>query len=182
MNKRIVGVYAGFGVLFLLLFCYATYAYNHNSLVRNPTVSQIPEPVVPAPLETPKLDELYQLVNDERVKAGVQPVSIDPRLVASASAKCADMVARNYWSHNTPEGQVPFELIRKFVPVYKKLGESLYYGNTTSRVVVDKWLASPSHKHNMLDGNFSSTGLGLCKSSNYVEKGEQSIVVQHFKG
>src|SRR5688572_25275492 len=78
----------------------------------------IPEPKAeqpttthPAPLPEPELfithpevPQLHELVNQERVKAGLSPLTIDERLTASSAAKCADMVAKNYWGHKSPDG------------------------------------------------------------------------------
>src|SRR4051794_33523320 len=51
--------------------------------------------------------DVYQLwtgTNEQRANAGIAALSLNPKLNQSAKAKCDDMVAKNYWSHNDPSG------------------------------------------------------------------------------
>ena len=45
--------------------------------------------------------------NSARAANGVGALAINGELNAAAQAQANDMAARNYWSHNTPEGQSP---------------------------------------------------------------------------
>ena len=55
-------------------------------------------------LETQMLD----LVNRERQAAGLNPLQPDPELTEVARRHSADMFARGYFSHDTPDGLTPF--------------------------------------------------------------------------
>ncbi len=46
--------------------------------------------------------------NTERSSNGLPALSINDKLNQAAQAKANDMVARDYWSHNTPDGQEPW--------------------------------------------------------------------------
>lgn len=65
---------------------------------------------LPAP--TPSIDDMrrqiVQLVNVERTKAGLQPLSETSLLNKSAELKAKDMAAKGYWSHYSPEGDSPW--------------------------------------------------------------------------
>ncbi len=64
-----------------------------------------------SPTPPPSVDEvrrqLLQLVDNERVKAGVRPLVEDVLLDKSAELKAKDMAAKGYWSHTSPEGDSP---------------------------------------------------------------------------
>lgn len=95
------------------------------------------------------LTSVWQLVNDEREAAGLQPLVRDPLLDKSAQDKCADMVAKDYWSHDTPDGTEPWVFIKKY-NVYSTAGENLAYGFASAREVVSGWMTSEGHRKNII--------------------------------
>jgi hypothetical protein len=90
------------------------------------------------------------------------------------------MIARNYWSHTTPDGQEPWVFIDNSGYDYSKAGENLAYGFATSSDAVGGWMNSPSHRANMLDTAFSDVGFGFANGSNYNGDGEQTVVVAMY--
>jgi uncharacterized protein YkwD len=50
---------------------------------------------------------VVRLVNAERQKAGLKPLSVDSRLQIAAQAHASDMAQRNFYAHNSPEGKTP---------------------------------------------------------------------------
>jgi uncharacterized protein YkwD len=111
-----------------------------------------------------------------------EPLLLDERLNRSALAKCEDMVVRNYWSHNAPDGTEPWVFIKEEGAMYQTAGENQAVGINTSKAVVDGWLNSPGHKKNLVNTSFHKVGFGICKSPSFIgTKGtEAMIVVQHF--
>lgn len=120
---------------------------------------------------------LLESTNSERQKTNSNPLKLNERLSQAAQAKAEDMVARNYWSHNTPDQQSPWTFISNAGYNYQKAGENLAYGFTTSNQVIAGWLNSASHKANMLDPSFDEVGFGTANSKNYVNAGKSTIVV-----
>src|SRR5207253_2624032 len=60
---------------------------------------------VAAPLPRPELEaKMLELVNAERVAAGLRPLAADPELLQVARQHSTDMFARGYFAHVTPEG------------------------------------------------------------------------------
>lgn len=123
--------------------------------------------------------ELWQLTNKARTDNELPALSLDPKLNASALDKCNDMVFRDYWSHKTPEGTEPWAFIRKYA-TFDQAGENLASNIYSAEQTVDNWMNSKTHKDNILKSRFVSVGFGVCKSENYIGKGPQLIVVQHF--
>lgn len=126
---------------------------------------------------------VVNLINVERAKVGAPPVTLDSRLIASAKAKCEDMVERRYWSHYTPDGEEPWVFFNDVR--YKGAGENLGTGSRAAKTLVQGWQDSPEHKEIQLDPSFNKIGIASCgigfdgltpvKDVNF-----QSIVVAHY--
>jgi uncharacterized protein YkwD len=123
---------------------------------------------------------LLSATNTQRNNNGAASLAINSQLNAAAQAKANDMVARDYWSHNTPDGQEPWVFIDAQGYAYTKAGENLAYGFNDSGSTIIGWMNSPSHRANMLDSVFTEVGFGFANSANFVGTGNQTIVVAHY--
>lgn len=125
---------------------------------------------------------LLSSTNIQRSNNGQSSLTINSKLNQAAQAKANDMVARNYWSHNTPDGKEPWVFFDAQGYIYTKAGENLAYGFDNSSATVIGWMNSPSHKANLLDSTFTEVGFGFANSSDYVTTGEETIVVAMYAG
>jgi len=125
-------------------------------------------------------DGLLASTNVERVSNGAGAITINQQLTSAAQAKADDMAARNYWSHNTPDGQEPWVFVRSSGYTYQAVGENLAYGFGTSEATVAGWMNSPTHRANMLNSNYTEVGFGIANSANYQQTGGQTIVVAMY--
>lgn len=124
---------------------------------------------------------LLSATNSQRAANGnIAALSINSKLNAAAQAKANDMVARNYWSHNTPDGKEPWTFIDATGYSYQKAGENLAYGFATSSDTVTGWMNSPSHRANMLDTAFREVGFGFANSNDFVSSGQETVVVAMY--
>lgn len=126
------------------------------------------------------INGLLLATNSQRTANGQASLTLNSQLNSAAQAKANDMTARNYWSHNTPEGQEPWIFVDAAGYKYLKAGENLAYGFTDSDGTVTGWMNSPSHKANMLDGAFSEVGFGFANSANFNNSGPQTVVVAMY--
>jgi uncharacterized protein YkwD len=108
------------------------------------------------------------LINVERSRHGLAPVTSSALLGRAASTHSSDMVRRKYFSHVTPSGQD----LRKRVartgylrgsrcPV---LGETIAWGSdlfATPAELVKDLIASPPHRQIVLDRRYRDVGVGL---------------------
>ena len=108
---------------------------------------------------------LYDLLNRERAGKGLAPLQLEPRLVALARLRSADMASRNYFAHVTPEGQMVFEMMDQRQIRYRLAGENLARNNypraESAEVAHRGFINSPSHAENALDPTFNRVGLGV---------------------
>lgn len=126
------------------------------------------------------VNALLQSSNQQRAANGISVLSINSKLNSAAQAKANDMVARNYWSHNTPDGNPPWVFIDQAGYSYKLAGENLAYGFMTSEDTIAGWMNSPAHRDNVLNGGYSEVGFGFANSENYQNSGPQTIVVAMY--
>jgi uncharacterized protein YkwD len=123
---------------------------------------------------------LLSATNSNRAANGIGSLAINSQLSNAAQAKANDMIARNYWSHTTQDGQQPWVFVDNAGYKYTKAGENLAYGFATSSDAVTGWMNSPTHKANMLDGNFAEVGFGFANGGSYNSAGEQTVVVAMY--
>jgi hypothetical protein len=125
---------------------------------------------------------LLNSTNNARAQNGVASLQINSKLTAAAQAKAEDMAARNYWSHNTPEGNPPWIFVTNQGYSYQKLGENLAAGFNNEQATVDGWMGSPPHRANMLDSAFVEVGFGWANNANYTSAGggPMTIVVAFY--
>lgn len=123
---------------------------------------------------------LLSATNSERSANGIAALTGNSKLNAAAQAKANDMVTRNYWSHQTPDGQQPWIFITNAGYQYLSAGENLAYGFMTSSSTVTGWMNSPPHKANLLGTGFTEVGFGIANSPNYVNSGQQTVVVAMY--
>lgn len=122
---------------------------------------------------------IFSLTNAERVKAGLPPLAYNAKLEASAGAKNADMIAKQYFAHVSPEGVGIGDLAERFGYPFRHVGENLALGDFTSNThVVNGWMDSPGHRANILAEKFTEIGISAVRG-NYQGR-EVWYAVQEF--
>jgi len=109
----------------------------------------------------PELEaKMLDLVNQERLKAGLRPLAPDPELTEVARRHSADMFARGYFAHDTPEGLSPFDRMKKANIRFLTAGENLALAPTL-QVAHTGLMNSPGHRANILNKDFGRVGIGI---------------------
>jgi len=108
------------------------------------------------------------LVNAERTQRGLRRLAQDDRLDTAAARHSTDMVRRDFFSHDAPNGSSPTERIRN--AGYLKgargwsTGENIAWGTgslATPQSIVRGWMRSAGHKRNILHRSFDAIGVGV---------------------
>lgn len=119
--------------------------------------------------------QMLELVNKEREAAGLKPVAPDPELTEVARAHSADMFARGYFAHVSPDGLDPFARMQRAGVTFRTAGENLALAPTV-RVAHTGLMNSPGHRANILRPAFGRLGIGI------VDGGYRGIMVsQEFR-
>ena len=117
---------------------------------------------------TPKAGSVAQvaaavvcLMNRERAKRRLRPLKVNKKLVKSAAAHTADMVARGYYNHQRPGG--PTLKARTRRAKYRgNSGENLGLANgalARPAGMMAMWMKSPMHRANVLSRKFRAVGV-----------------------
>jgi hypothetical protein len=107
------------------------------------------------------VDTLYNLTNQQRTAAGLAPLSLNSKLIAASQAKAADMFAKNYWAHVSPDGLQPWNFISNAGYSYSYAGENLAKDFSTSSGVMAGWMGSAGHRANILNTNYLDVGFAV---------------------
>ncbi|MDT3765603.1 CAP domain-containing protein [Priestia filamentosa] len=121
-------------------------------------------------------EQVVQLVNKEREKQGLKPVTLDKELSDVATKKSEDMKAKGYFDHTSPTYGSPFDMMKQFGIEYKSAGENIAKGQQTPEEVMNSWMNSDGHRKNILNPSFTHIGVG------YVEDGNSTYWTQMFIG
>lgn len=104
--------------------------------------------------------QVVDLVNQERSKAGLKPLTLDAELANMALDKAKDMNDNNYFAHNSPTYGSPFDMMKKYGISYSYAGENIAKGQQTPAEVMNAWMNSEGHRANILSPNFTMIGVG----------------------
>jgi hypothetical protein len=122
--------------------------------------------------------EVVQLTNQKRVEAGLNPLEENPTLSQAALAKGTDMINRDYWAHVSPDGTQPWSFFINYGYKYRYAGENLARDFSSPSSAVDAWMASSSHKENMLSAKYKEIGIGVVEGE--LDGVDTTIIVQFF--
>ncbi|MEU9795341.1 CAP domain-containing protein [Streptomyces sparsogenes] len=103
--------------------------------------------------------QVLALVNQERSKAGCEPVTADPKLGQLAQDFSDDMALRGFFDHLDPDGDTPWERAEQ-AGVLNLGGENIARGQEDARAVMDSWMDSPGHRANILNCGYKTLGVG----------------------
>jgi uncharacterized protein YkwD len=110
--------------------------------------------------------KMLELVNQERVKRGFNPLKADPQLTIVGRMHSRDMFTRGYFSHYTPEGKDPFDRMKASGVRFLTAGENLALGQTLI-ICHEGLMNSPGHKANILNPSFGRVGIGILDGGVY---------------
>ena len=122
--------------------------------------------------------KILDLTNQKRLEAGLAPLTLNDNLVEAAQQKAADMFAHNYWAHYSPEGRSPWSFITNAGYQYVFAGENLARDFGREEDIINAWMASPTHKDNILNSKYQEIGLAIVDGQ--LKNSETTIVVQLF--
>ena len=140
-----------------------------------------PPPVDPHTQMAALESRIYDLIETERLKIDpdAKVLRLDSELVGVAREKSADMAAKNYLLHKSPDGRTTADIIMdKDADFQGLLGENIAaegyqakYGidvEAYAHAIVNTWLGSDDHKQNLAYPAYDRTGVGAAVSGDTV--------------
>lgn len=113
--------------------------------------------------------ELFQLVNQERVRRGINPLRLSIRLAMVARGRSREMAVGRSRYHKIGANTGLVDQLKSAGISCKKAAENTYVGKGDMRGVAGRaikgWLESREHRALLLSPDFDRTGVGIVRSS-----------------
>ena len=126
-----------------------------------------PEQETPSP-EKPEqnltyVEQVVNLVNEERAKEGLAPLTLDTKVSAAAQVRAKEIVTS--FSHTRPNGSSFSTALTEKNISYRRAGENIAWGQKSPEAVVNAWMNSSGHRANIMNSNFTSIGVGYYRQN-----------------
>ncbi len=122
--------------------------------------------------------QILNLINKERDKNNLKPLTSNPFLEKAALAKAQDMINKNYFAHQSPDGKMPWDFINRSEYAYLYAGENLAMNFTQAQSVHQALMKSPPHKKNILNEHYENIGIAILSGT--IDGENTNILVEMF--
>ena len=132
---------------------------------------------------------IFDRVNEERMREGLNPVLAEAILVEIAEDHTMDMLEREYFSHDSPEGVGPVERVGwRHRTLVGDVSENIWQGTRArdaeasrlAREIMDGLMNSPGHRRNIMAPQLTHMGLGVYSSNGVAVRTNEIMVTQLF--
>ncbi len=124
----------------------------------------------------PFIQEVLALTNQERAGAGLQPLTLNLRLIRAAQGHSESMAVDDFFGHTGADGSTMAERVSSEGYVYRFAAENVGAGYSSPAAVVEGWMNSPGHRANILSSNPTELGIGYY----YLANDTGSINYNHY--
>ncbi|MGW5672522.1 CAP domain-containing protein [Micromonospora sp. NPDC003776] len=114
---------------------------------------------------TAELQQVVDLVNKERAKAGCKALTIDDKLMLAAQRHSQDQADHKTMSHDGSDGSDVGDRLDRVGYAWRAYGENVAWNQQTPAAVMDAWMNSPGHRANILNCSFTEIGVGVARSN-----------------
>ncbi len=122
--------------------------------------------------------DVYKLINLERQKQGLTPLTHNPELDNAALLKARDMAERGYFEHRSPGGNWPWDWIDRQQYLYLYAGENLAMNFSSAESVHQALMNSESHRKNILADKYEDIGLAMVPAT--IDGASTNVLVELF--
>jgi len=110
---------------------------------------------------------IFDLINNERAKKRLGQLEWSDRLANLARDYSRQMARGDFFSHYDPDGRTVQDRAKNYRISWHKIGENLFFCtgmNDFTDFAVRGWMKSPSHRRNILDPVWTTSGIGAYES------------------
>jgi uncharacterized protein YkwD len=123
--------------------------------------------------------EIFDLINRERSRKGLGELNWDSDLSRLARAYSQKMARENFFSHYDGDGKAVDDRAKDMrLKSWRKIGENLFFCegyDNPNAMAVSGWMKSPTHRDNILDPDYTDSGIGIA-----VTNGGRIYITQVF--
>lgn len=135
-----------------------------------PVGTPAPSPSTPATAGASRYgsteSRIFDLINAERRHQGLPALVYNAQLDRMAKIQAENMAYFQKMAHTLPESQLPTlgDRARYAGYPFGRISENVALGYPSAETVVQGWMNSSGHRHNILDGSVEETGIGIARS------------------
>ncbi|MGN0335537.1 MAG: CAP domain-containing protein [Lachnospiraceae bacterium] len=111
-------------------------------------------------------EQVVNLVNEERAKAGLPALTMDADITAAANVRAKEI--KQQFSHTRPDGSSFSTVLKEQGVAFRGSGENIAWGQKSPEQVMNGWMNSEGHRANILNKNFKNIGVGYYQDENGV--------------
>lgn len=116
-----------------------------------------------APQERTFAEQVVDLVNAERAKAGLGSLTLDKGIEKAALVRANEI--ETSFSHTRPDGRSFSTVLTDNGIRFSGSGENIAWGQATPQDVMNAWMNSDGHRANILNAKFTKIGVGYRQNS-----------------
>lgn len=129
-----------------------------------PTTQPTTQPSGSASYNKEFADKVIELVNTERAKEGLSPLTKDTTLTNLSNIRSKE--AATLFSHQRPDGTSWSMVLKQNNVSYTSAAENIAAGQNTPEAVVKEWMNSPSHRANIMNSEYNKIGVSCYVDQN----------------
>lgn len=163
-----LGIWLSFAVIVILAFCIMARA--EDDVWHTPGQTIIEErPAGEIWFYAEVEDHILNMTNEVRIENGLKRVAGEEVLREISRMHSADMMERDFFSHDNPDGLSPFDRIAiTHRTLIGTSGENIYYiegydinnAEEIAGMFMTGWMNSPPHRANILSKDYTHLGVG----------------------
>ena len=108
-------------------------------------------------------EQVVELVNQERTKAGLSAVTLDQNIASAALVRAKEI--ETSFSHTRLNGSKFSTALTEQGVTFKGAGENIAWGQKSPEAVMQAWMNSEGHRANILNKNFTKIGVGYYQNA-----------------
>lgn len=103
---------------------------------------------------------VFEIVNSERMAAGLSSYQYNPHLATAAQDHAQDMLQQDYFSHTSLDGRTFSDRVGDTPYEGSPSGENIALGQRDPESVMESWMSSSGHRANILSDRSTDIGVG----------------------
>ncbi len=120
------------------------------------------------------IEQVVALVNIERAKEGISPLTVDTNVQEAAQVRAKEI--ESSFSHTRPDGSSFSTALTEQNVSYRRAGENIAWGQRSPKEVVNAWMNSSGHRANIMNRNFTKIGVGYYQDAKGVNYWSQLFI------
>lgn len=121
------------------------------------------KPGTDTPEEKTFAEQVVELVNAERVKAGLSTLTLEKETESAALLRAHEI--ETSFSHTRPDGRAFSSVLTDLGISFKGAGENIAWGQSSPEEVMTGWMNSEGHRANILNPQFTKMGVGYYQNA-----------------